>query len=344
MTDFLRGPNNTFRLNHRYPSFGRPWTRVYADTLIDSWFVGDFSSANYHITVEFDSNQKETMQVLVVARPEHASFTVYGRTSIQDELITLSATVTASKLYLTASSTNSAFDGAKVIFTATYAETISQLAKPTSVPGLPTTLGTPQPLRSELGFESPGFNVDVSGNIDITGEFRINGVSIATADDIDTLPSAYIYSSLTQLGTLTQLSVNGNTSLSGGTLSVSSTGTITLTSGTTGSLNNITIGNSVAAAGSFTDLIADTASFTELTVPTVTATNLTATGLTNTGTLSINPTTVGSIDHVNIGYTTPGTGKFTNLSITTPPSNNTDATTKYYVDTRISAMSIALGS
>lgn len=134
MTNFLRGPNNTFRLNHTYPSFGRPWTRVYADTLIDSWFVGDFSSASYHITVEYDSNEKETLQVLVVARPEHASFTVYGRTSIQYELITLSATVTASKLNLNASALPG-FEGAKVIFTATYGETINQLGKPTVVSG-----------------------------------------------------------------------------------------------------------------------------------------------------------------------------------------------------------------
>lgn len=184
MTDFLRGPNNTFRLNHRYPSFGRPWTRVYADTLIDSWFVGDFSSANYLITVEFDSNQKETMQVLVIARPEHASFTIYGRTSIQDELITLSATVTASKLYLTASSASSAFDGAKVIFTATYAETISQLGKPTVVPGTSSGGSALDPIDNAHSFGTIAVlsqeNVTAAAASDEITFLTGNGINITT--------------------------------------------------------------------------------------------------------------------------------------------------------------------
>jgi hypothetical protein len=199
-----------------------------------------------------------------------------------------------------------------------------------------------KPLRSELGFVSPGFAVDVYGNVNIAGAFKINGVSISSSSG--TLSSTYLYSSLTRVGTLSQLTVNGNTSLTGGTLSVSSTGSISITSGTTGSLNNVTIGNNVAAAGWFTNLDADTSSITALTTITVSATSVTATNLTNTGTLNINPTTLGAIDHVNIGYTTPSTGKFTNLTITTYPSNTTDATTKQYVDTRATAMAIALGS
>lgn len=324
-------------------SYGRHWISVYTNTVIDEWFVGDFSSASYHITVDFDSNQKETMQVLVVARPDYASYTIFGRTSIQNELITLSATVTASKLYLTASSTSNAFNGAKVIFTANYAETINQLSVPTTIPGVPASVGTLQPLRSELGFVSPGFTVDLSGNVDITGEFKINGESIALSIT-DTLPSTYVYSSLTQLGTLTALTVSGNTSFTNGTLTVSSAGAVSITSGTTGSLNNVAIGNNTASTGAFTNLTADTSTILSLTATTTTATNITAVNLSNTGTLNINPATAGAINNVNIGYSTPGTGKFTTLTITTTPSNTTDATTKKYVDTRSLAMAIALGS
>lgn len=202
-------------------------------------------------------------------------------------------------------------------------------------------------LRSESGFESPGFKVDTFGNVNIAGAFKINGVSISSSSG--TLSSMYVYSSLTRVGTLSQLTVNGPTVLSGGTLTVSSTGIISITSGTTGSLNNIIIGNNTAAAGTFTNLTANISTITSLTAPTLVttslnATNLNATNLTNTGTLNINPTTVGAINRVNIGYTTPGTGKFTNLTITTAPSNTTDATTKTYVDTRATAMAIALGS
>jgi hypothetical protein len=179
MTDFLKGPNNTFRLNHRYPSFGRPWTRVYADTLLDSWFVGDFASANYYITVEYDSNQKETMQVSVIARPEHASFTIYGRTSIQYELITLLATVNASKLNLTASALPG-FDGAKVIFTATYGETINQLGKPTVVIGSGLTDGEVTPIETTRTFG----NILILSNPDVTAETASDSVTFLAGDGI----------------------------------------------------------------------------------------------------------------------------------------------------------------
>lgn len=201
---------------------------------------------------------------------------------------------------------------------------------------------TQKPLRSESGFSSPGFTVDTSGNVNITGAFKINGASISSSSG--TLPSMYVYSSLTRVGTLSQLEIEGNTSITNGTLTVLSTGTVSITSGTTGSLNNIAIGNNIAATGAFTDLTADTSTILALTASTTIATNITAVNLTNTGTLNISPTTIGSINRVNIGSTTPGTGKFTTLTITSTPSNNTDATTKKYVDTRISAMAIALGS
>lgn len=201
-------------------------------------------------------------------------------------------------------------------------------------------------LHSESGFSSPGFNVDVYGNVNITGAFKINGASIATGAS---LPSTTVYSSLVRVGTLTQLTVNGNTVLSNGTVTVSSVGQTSITSGLLGSLDNITIGQNTAAAATFTSVTADSLTATSLTAITASATDLTATDLTavnlsNTGTLSVAPTTVGTIDHVNVGNTTPGTGKFTTLTVTSDPLHNTDATTKKYVDTRSLAMSIALGS
>jgi hypothetical protein len=199
-----------------------------------------------------------------------------------------------------------------------------------------------KPLRSEMGFSSPGFEVDTYGNVNISGSFKINGSSISSSSG--TLPSMYVYSSLTRVGTLSELTVHGNTEFTNGTLTVSTTGTVLITSGTTGSLNNVAIGNNVASTGEFTTLAADVGNITTFTALSLTTTTASVNNLTNTGTLSVNPTVTGSIDHVNIGYTTPGTGKFTTLTITTTPYNNTDATTKKYVDTRISAMAIALGS
>lgn len=138
---FSLGPNGTVALKPGSNfSYKGEFTRVYANTEIDRWFVGDFSSANYFLTVEFDSNSKETLQVLVVARPGHASFTVYGRTSIDDELITIDATVNNSWVSVTASPSDPSYNGARISCIVTYSQTMLPLSAPTSVsvsPGNP---------------------------------------------------------------------------------------------------------------------------------------------------------------------------------------------------------------
>lgn len=87
-------------------------------------------------------------------------------------------------------------------------------------------------------------------------------------------------------------------------------GVVTIDSGSTGTLNNIAIGNNVPAAGSFTALSA----------------------------------TSGSLDGVVIGATTPAAGTFTTVSTTTNPVSGTDLTNKNYVDANAIAFAIALGS
>ena len=131
---FIPGPQGTLALKAGTNfSYKGDHLQVYNNTEIDRWFVGAFTSANYFITVEFDSNQKESLQVLVVARPDHASFTVYGRTSVDDQLITVTAEVTNSWLSLRASPANSAYAGARISLFATYSETMLPLKRPTAV-------------------------------------------------------------------------------------------------------------------------------------------------------------------------------------------------------------------
>lgn len=214
-----------------------------------------------------------------------------------------------------------------------------------------------KPLRSELGFESPGFNVDIAGNVNITGAFKVNGVSIHGSGG--TLPSNYVYSNLTRLGTLSQLTVHGTTSITSGTITINSSGVLTLNSTAAGTLDNVAIGNTTPLSGIFTSLESDmlttgNISATEITttilsVPSITTTSINTTSLSvNTlsvsTSVSINPTTLGTLNNVNIGSITPGTGKFTALTVTTNPTSSTDATPKKYVDTRVTAMAIALGS
>jgi hypothetical protein len=128
------------------------------DTEIDRWYIGSFSSASYFITVEFDSNRKETMQVLVIARAQAANLSIFGRVSLP-KLINLSASVNDSWVSIIANPISDVYKGAKISFTATYGQTMSQPIAPTAVaaivPGSGCTL-----------------NISVTGNL-----YTITGVN-----------------------------------------------------------------------------------------------------------------------------------------------------------------------
>jgi hypothetical protein len=129
---FLKGLNKTLKLiNGTNFSYAGPWVKVYPNTIIDSWYVGEFSTATYLLTIEHDSNKKEVMHVNVVARPDQASYTIYGRTSIDDELIILDASVTNSIFTLKASPTDVMFTGVKVTKLVFYGEAINPLTPAT---------------------------------------------------------------------------------------------------------------------------------------------------------------------------------------------------------------------
>ena len=128
-----KGQNNTIELSNRSSfSFKGNWIGVYPSTVMDKWHVGDFSSVIYQITVEFGSNEKEILQLSVVARPDRAVATIFGRSSINQELINLSVTVDAGLCYINVSPI-SGYTGAKLVFHGTYAKTINQLVPPAIV-------------------------------------------------------------------------------------------------------------------------------------------------------------------------------------------------------------------
>lgn len=126
---FKQSPQNKLSLtNNTQLAYKGSWVQIYPNTEIDRWYVGDYSSANYTITVEFNSNKKEVLQVLIVARPDQASVTIFGRTSIDDSLVNITATVNDSYVSVIANATDTSFIGAKLIFYAMYAETITPLS------------------------------------------------------------------------------------------------------------------------------------------------------------------------------------------------------------------------
>lgn len=145
-------------------------------------------------------------------------------------------------------------------------------------------------------------------------------------------------------GTLT-LSSTGNLTMNpGGTLTVNPTGAASLTGSSTltlGSLGQTTTmnGNISATASN------QTVSFSPSGTGSVTISP------TGSGGLTVNPTTTGSINNVNIGATTAGTGRFTTITATTSatlqagtvataPSNGNDIANKTYVDTQTSAVGL----
>jgi hypothetical protein len=185
--------------------------------------------------------------------------------------------------------------------------------------------------QTDNGFASDAFNVDDAGNI-IGVSINVNTIKLGgdtlfqVGGSNQTLPSTITGSSLTSLGTLTALTVEGNVTISDGQ--------VLITSDTLGTLDNVDIGNTTPAAGTFTELTA-------------------------TDSVSLTPTAVGAIDNIEIGLTTPAQAEFTevtaaditvdelasdNVTVNLEPTNINHATRKDYVDRRIAAFSIAFGA
>ena len=146
------------------------------DTEIDRWYIGSFSSASYFITVEFDSNRKETMQVLVVGRAGAANLSIFGRVSLP-KLINLSATVNDSWVSIIANPISEVYKGAKISFTATYGQSMSQPIAPTAVvtvvPGSGCTLNisVASNLYTITGINQGGTNYSVGNYLKVLGTY-----------------------------------------------------------------------------------------------------------------------------------------------------------------------------
>lgn len=130
---FRQGLRGTLRvLNGINFSYKGPWVQVYPDTQIDQWYAGEFMSAEYTISVDYDTFNKEIIKCLVVAAPGTAQVTVYGRSNLGNNLVDLSATVDNSKVTLIANPATSldgstVYLGSKLIFSANYYYTQNEL-------------------------------------------------------------------------------------------------------------------------------------------------------------------------------------------------------------------------
>jgi hypothetical protein len=144
-------------------------------------------------------------------------------------------------------------------------------------------------------------------------------------------PKAGTFTTLTATST-----VNLNSSNAVITLSPTGTGTITIAPATTGSMNNVTVGNITPAAGAFTAL---TASGNVAFSGSNAIISITPSG---TGTFVANPNTTGDINNVSIGATTASTGRFTTLTMTSQPAGVNSAVTFGYAAALAAAYGMAM--
>ncbi len=113
--------------NNAGTSHNGPWKQVYANTVLDRWHVGEFSSVEYTISADFDTNNKELIKVLITASRDRASVVVYARNNTRNDIIEVTATVNDSYVDVILNPINDTnldpstnFAGTKVIYTAQY--------------------------------------------------------------------------------------------------------------------------------------------------------------------------------------------------------------------------------
>ena len=91
LTDGLK--NTLLFRNNAGTSHNGPNKQVYANTLLDRWHVGDFSSVDYTISADFDADNKELIKVAITASRDRASIVVYARNNTLNDILTVTATV-----------------------------------------------------------------------------------------------------------------------------------------------------------------------------------------------------------------------------------------------------------
>ncbi len=360
---FTQGVKSTLRLKPGTNwSYKGQWVQVYSNDEIDRWYIGDFSTATYKITVEYNSHTKETVNLQLIATPNRVSLIEFGRVSTSSKILTFSATVNDSYVTLVANPVSAGFQGSRVIFVAEYAETINDLT-----PTIESALVQENRFVSEYGFETSGFTVE-NGTLTVTnldvddlttdaltiGSYLsvINGL-VTIASKIETPGSlnnivignitpkdaTFVDVVLTNLNLLGDLNVNAENSI----VSLTPTGlssSVIINPIGLGSIDNMTIGQTTPRTGNFTTLTAPSGTITALNSTTGTVTTLNST----TGTITTLNSTTGTITNLTVSNDLTVDNITANeITINNAPSGPTKATRKDYVDATATALAIALG-
>ncbi len=181
-------------------------------------------------------------------------------------------------------------------------------------------------------------NANVTVSPTGTGTVTINPATAGTINNMSVGATTRSTGAFTTLGANDTVTFTGSVSSNTGTNNQSYTttgaGVITITSGTVGSMDNIAVGTSTQAAGSFTTLAASgNVTFNGNNV----TTSLQPTG---TGTVTVNPATTGTINNMSVGATTRSTGAFTTLGANGAVNLDTGTNNQSYTTTGAGVITI----
>ena len=319
---FVRGLRNTLRLKR-----GVNWSvkgseiPIPTATVIDTWFVGEFSSAVYEVVAEHGKNDVEHINVKISGRPEQASINVSGRNNNGKDLVSFTAVADASRVIVTAAPFYQE-DGVtplanvKLTFKVTYFERLTPTYIPTIDGESSNAGGEPGVFRNWNNTNLPdGFMIinetgaiaignigliQVPGQTELAPDFILTKLNISNTDGaitITTDPDTITFS----LENIANLNVNNT--FTANTINVSS-------------FNSVNIGTLTPQSGTFTELSASGA------VSAVSNNQQISLAPAGSGTVVISPATPGTINNVTIGVsslksatvaalTTNSTGSFT---------------------------------
>ena len=105
--------------NNGATSHNGPWKQVYTNTQVERWHAGEFSTAEFTISIDYDNANKEIVKAIVAVGVDYANLSVVGRSNLGNDLVDLTVTVNQSYVDLLITA-KTGYEGAKFIFTANY--------------------------------------------------------------------------------------------------------------------------------------------------------------------------------------------------------------------------------
>ena len=82
--------------NNGATSHNGPWKQAYTNTQVERWHAGEFSSAEFTISIDYNNANKEIVKCIVAVGVDYANLSLVGRSNLGNDLVDLSVTVNQS--------------------------------------------------------------------------------------------------------------------------------------------------------------------------------------------------------------------------------------------------------